>query len=73
MSEDRATEPLIRTVDHLKNTTTDMRGLADSVDHLLSALEEFYPFIEKIASSTERLRHQMRRPPRNMYRRPPRF
>ncbi|MBR5318785.1 MAG: hypothetical protein IKU46_04225 [Peptococcaceae bacterium] len=70
MSEERAAEPLVRTVDHLKNTTTDMRGFADSVDHLLSALEEFYPFIEKIASSTERLRHQMHRPPRSMYRRP---
>ncbi len=73
MTEERATEPLIRTVDHLKSTTTSMRGFADSVDHLLSALEEFYPFIEKIASSTERMRLQIHRP-RPMYRRrPPRF
>ncbi len=71
MTEERATEPLIRTVDHLKSTTTNMRGFADSVDHLLSALEEFYPFIDKIVSSTEHLRHQFRRPRRNLYRRRP--
>lgn len=71
MTEERATEPLVRTVDHLKSTTTSMRGFADSVDHLLSALEEFYPFIDKFASSTERLRQQLRRTPRNLYRRPP--
>ena len=56
MTEQRATEPLVRTVDHLKNTTTSMRGLADSVDHLLNALEEFFPFIEKAVSGTEHLR-----------------
>ncbi len=48
-----------------------MRGLADSVDHLLNALEEFFPFIEKLASGTERLRQHMRGTPRNLYRRPP--
>lgn len=47
----RATEPLSRTVDQLKNTTTNMRGFADSVDHLLTAVEEFFPFIEKLADS----------------------
>ena len=71
MGEERATEPLVRTVDHLKSTTTSMRGLADSVDHLLNALEEFFPFIEKLASGTERLRQHMRGAPRNLYRRPP--
>ena len=71
MAEQRATEPLVRTVDHLKNTTTSMRGLADSVDHLLNALEEFFPFIEKAVSSTEHLRQHFRQVPRNMYRRPP--
>jgi len=70
MNEERATKPLVRTVDHLKSTTTSMRGFADSVDHLLNALEEFFPFIEKIASATERLSSQMRAP-RNLYRRPP--
>ena len=45
MNEQRAAEPLIRTVDQLKSTTTSMRGFADSMDHLLDALEEFYPFI----------------------------
>ncbi len=71
MTEQRATEPLVRTVDHLKNTTTSMRGLADSVDHLLNALEEFFPFIEKAVSGTEHLRQHFRQGPRNMYRRPP--
>ena len=70
MTEERATEPLVRTVDHLKSTTTNMCGFADSVDHLLSALEEFFPFIEKAASSTERLRSHIK-PRRNLYRRPP--
>ena len=70
MDEERATKPLVRTVDHLKTTTTSMRGFADSVDHLLNALEEFFPFIEKVASSTERLRNRMMAP-RNLYRRPP--
>lgn len=70
MTEERATKPLVRTVDHLKNTTTSMRGFADSVDHLLNALEEFFPFIEKIASTTERLRSHVSAP-RNLYRRPP--
>lgn len=71
MPEYRAAKPLVRTVDHLKNTTTSMRGLADSVDHLLNALEEFYPFIEKIASSTEGIRQQIQKTPHNLYRRPP--
>lgn len=57
--DSRATQPLVRTVDRLKNTTTDMRGFADSVDHLLNAFEEFFPFIEKIALSTDRLRKKM--------------
>lgn len=48
MTDERATEPLVRTVDHLKNTTTNMRGFADSVDHLLSALEEFFPSLKKL-------------------------
>ena len=75
MREERAAEPLIRTVDHLKSTTTSMRGFADSVDHLLNALEEFYPFIEKLeklASSTEHFRHPGQRMMRGR-RRPPRF
>ncbi len=73
MNEQRAAEPLIRTVDHLKSTTTSMRGLADSVDHLLNALEEFYPFIEKAASSAEHFRYPKKRPMRGRKRRPPRF
>lgn len=67
MREERAAEPLIRTVDQLKNTTTSMRGFADSVDHLLNALEEFYPFIEKLeklTSGTEPFRY----PKQNMMR-----
>lgn len=71
MTEERATEPLVRTVDHLKNTTTSMRGFADSVDHLLNALEEFFPFIERIASGTRRLRRYMGPVPPRLYRRPP--
>lgn len=51
--------PLVRTVDQLKSTTTNMRGFADSVDHLLNALEEFYPFIDKFLSSTEELRNNI--------------
>lgn len=66
-AEERATEPLVRTVDHLKSTTTNMRGFADSVDHLLNALEEFYPFIDKFLSSTEQLRSSIRRPPYPVY------
>ena len=64
--------PLVRTVDQLKSTTTNMRGFADSVDHLLNALEEFYPFIDKFLTSTEQLRSTMRQIPPPLYRRPPR-
>ncbi|MBQ3510122.1 MAG: hypothetical protein IJA90_08930 [Peptococcaceae bacterium] len=71
MSEKRASEPLMRTVDHLKCTTTSIRGFTDSVDHLLDALEEFYPFIEKFASSSRHLQNQIPRPPHNLYRRRP--
>ena len=63
--------PLVRTVDQLKSTTTNMRGFADSVDHLLNALEEFYPFIDKLMSSTEQLRSTIRKTPPPMYQRPP--
>lgn len=66
-AEERATQPLVRTVDHLKSTTTNMRGFADSVDHLLNALEEFYPFIDKFLSSTEQLRSNIRRTPYPVY------
>ena len=44
-----------------------MRGFADSVDHLLNALEEFYPFIDKFLSSTQSLRNTMGVPQRSMY------
>ncbi len=64
--------PLVRTVDQLKSTTTNMRGFADSVDHLLNALEEFYPFIDKFLTSTEQLRSTMHQIPPPLYRRPPR-
>ena len=68
--------PLVRTVDQLKSTTTNMRGFADSVDHLLNALEEFYPFIDKFIdkflTSTEQLRSTMHQIPPPLYRRPPR-
>ena len=68
--------PLVRTVDQLKSTTTNMRGFADSVDHLLNALEEFYPFIDKFIdkflTSTEQLRSTMQQIPPPLYRRPPR-
>lgn len=57
--QQRATKPLSRTVDHLKNTTTSMRGFADSVDHLLNAVEEFFPFIEKLAVSSSHLKQTM--------------
>ena len=67
MREERAAEPLIRTVDHLKSTTTSMRGFADSVDHLLNALEEFYPFIEKLAKLTSGTEHS-RYPEQSMMR-----
>ncbi|MBR6756192.1 MAG: hypothetical protein IKM15_04510 [Peptococcaceae bacterium] len=59
--QQRATEPLSRTVDQLKNTTTNMRGFADSVDHLLSAVEEFFPFIEKLADSNSQLQQAIAR------------
>ena len=36
IADERATQSLMRTVDHLKSTTTNMRGFADSVDHLLN-------------------------------------
>ena len=64
--------PLVRTVDQLKSTTTNMRGFADSVDHLLNALEEFYPFIDKFLTSTEQLRSTMHQIPPPLYRCPPR-
>ena len=67
-AEERASQSLIRTVDHLKSTTTNMRGFADSVDHLLNALEEFYPFIDKFLVSTQSLRNSMPMPPSPMYR-----
>ena len=71
-SADHPTDrPLVRTVDQLKNTTTNMRGFADSVDHLLNALEEFYPFIDKFLSGTEQLRSTIRKTSPPMYRRPP--
>lgn len=76
MREERAAEPLIRTVDHLKSTTTSMRGFADSVDHLLNALEEFYPFIEKLEKLTSRreyFRYPKQKMMRGRCRRPPRF
>ena len=56
MTDRETSKSLVRTVDHLKNTTTNMRGFADSVDHLLNALEEFYPFIDTFLSSTKELR-----------------
>ena len=71
MKEERAAEPLVRTVDQLKSTTTSMRSLADSVDHLLTALEEFYPFIEQFSSSARLLRTKVRRPSSQLYRRRP--
>ena len=64
--------PLVRTVDQLKSTTTNMRGFADSVDHLLNALEEFYPFIDKFLTSTEQFRSTIHKMPPPLYRRPPR-
>ena len=67
IADERATQSLMRTVDHLKSTTTNMRGFADSVDHLLNALEEFYPFIDKFLSSTQSLRSTMGVPQRSMY------
>ena len=73
MNEQRAAEPLIRTVDQLKSTTTSMRGFADSIDHLLEALEELYPFIEKLSSRAEHFRYPKHRMMRGRGRRPPRF
>ena len=49
----RAIKPLARTVGNMKNTTTNIRGFADSLDHLLNAVEEFYPFIDKFAKTTD--------------------
>ena len=69
-AEHLSERPLVRTVDQLKSTTTNMRGFADSVDHLLNALEEFYPFIDKFMSSTEQLRSTIRKAPPPMYQRP---
>ena len=71
LAEHLSERPLVRTVDQLKSTTTNMRGFADSVDHLLNALEEFYPFIDKLMSSTEQLRNTIRKTPPPMYHRPP--
>jgi len=42
----------MRTVNKVKSTTTDLRGFADSVDHLVNALEEFFPLIEKVSEKT---------------------
>ncbi len=67
-AEEQASQSLARTVDHLKSTTTNMRGFADSVDHLLNALEEFYPFIDKFLTSTKSLRSNMHMHTRPMYR-----
>ena len=67
-AEEPAAKSLVRTVDHLKSTTTNMRGLADSLDHLLNALEEFYPFIDNFLSGTKHLQNRMRRPSPPMYR-----
>ena len=50
-----------------------MRGFADSMDHLLDALEEFYPFIEKLSSRAEHFRYPKHRMMRGRGRRPPRF
>jgi len=60
--QSKPTLPLIRTVDKVKNTTITLRGFADSVDHLLNAIEEFYPFIEKMAETSDHLhyRHKIR-------------
>ena len=56
MSEpNKTTLPLMRTVDRVKSTTTNVRGFADSVDHLLNAFEEFFPFIEKAAARMEKM------------------
>lgn len=56
MSEpNKTTIPLMRTVDKVKSTTTSVRGFADSVDHLLNAFEEFFPFIEKAAAQAEKV------------------
>ncbi|PWM51569.1 MAG: hypothetical protein DBX41_04060, partial [Clostridiales bacterium] len=56
MSEpNKTTLPLMRTVDKVKSTTTNVRGFADSVDHLLNAFEEFFPFIEKAAARMEKM------------------
>lgn len=51
----RTTQPLVRTVNNLKNTTTNIRGFADSMDHLLNAFEEFFPFIERVAQTAEKV------------------
>ena len=45
----------MRTVDRVKSTTSGVRGFADSVDHLLNAFEEFFPFIEKAAAGMEKM------------------
>ena len=69
----RTTQPLVRTVNNLKNTTTNIRGFADSMDHLLNAFEEFFPFIERVAQTTEKVTQNFQIPGarRNNYRRPP--
>lgn len=53
--ENKTTLPLMRTVDKVKSTTTSVRGFADSVDHLLNAVEEFFPFIEKASARAEKM------------------
>ena len=49
-TQNKTTLPLMRTVNKVKSTTTGLRGFADSVDHLLNAVEEFFPLIEKAAA-----------------------
>lgn len=65
--QSRTTQPLVRTVSHLKNTTTNIRGFADSVDHLLNAFEEFFPFIDRMAQTGEKFTKGFREP----FKRPP--
>ncbi len=69
----RTTQPLVRTVNNLKNTTTNIRGFADSMDHLLNAFEEFFPFIEHVAQQTEKVTQYLQLPGfrRRPYRQPP--
>lgn len=68
IEQSKATKPLVRTVSHLKNTTINIRGFADSVDHLLNAFEEFFPFIDRVAQTTEKVTRGLHRPMRPPYR-----